>query len=90
MTSEQHGKRIRLSHHASEYLDRRGFTEADVIETIRGGIWLPAKKDRMEAAKDFSYNREWNGRHYATKRIRAIFVEEEDEIAVVTVYTDYF
>lgn len=44
----------------------------------------------MEAAKDFSYDSDWNGRHDATKRVCPIFVEAEDEIVVVTVYTYSF
>ena len=59
-------------------------------ETIRSSAWQPTRKDRLEAAKDFPFDGEWNGRHYATKRVRAIFVEEEVEIVVVTVYTYFF
>jgi hypothetical protein len=33
--------------------------------------------------------KEWNKRLYATKEIRPIFVEQADEIVVVTVYTYY-
>jgi hypothetical protein len=83
-------KPIRLSGHASEYLRRRGFTVADVEETIRSGDWLQAKSDRLEASKDFPFDGEWNGRYYATKRVRAVFVDEAVEIVVVTVYTYYF
>jgi hypothetical protein len=40
--------------------------------------------------KDFPYGKEWNGKVYATKQVRAIFVEEVGEIVVITVYTYYF
>jgi hypothetical protein len=39
---------------------------------------------------DFAFGREWNGKVYQTKQIRPIFVEEADEILVITVYTYYF
>ncbi len=39
--------------------------------------------------KELSFNREWNGRAYATKQVRPIFVEEANEIVVITVYTYY-
>ena len=39
---------------------------------------------------DFPFESVWNGRRYATKRVRVIFVEEADEIVVVTVYTYFF
>jgi hypothetical protein len=83
-------KPIRLSQHASGYLDRRGFTRTEVEETINAGQRSLAKQDRLEAMKDFAYDSDWNGRRYATKRVRAVFVEEDTEIVVVTVYTYYF
>jgi hypothetical protein len=81
---------IRLSIHARGYLERRGFTEAEVKQTITDSAWRPARNNRLEAVKDFPYDSDWNGRHYATKRVRAIFVVETDEIVVVTVYTYFF
>jgi len=43
----------------------------------------------LECTKSFPFNREWNGKTYTTKRVRPIFLEEADEIVVVTVYTYY-
>ena len=82
-------KGIRLSAHALSYVSRRGFTIAEVEEAIRESRWVPAELGRMECRKAFSFNRDWNGRIYAKKEVRPIFVEEADEIVVVTVYT-YF
>ncbi len=90
MTIVARDKPIRLSGHATGYIERRGFTRAEVEETIRGSGWLPAQSERLEASRDFPFDDEWNGRHYITKRVRAIFVEEEVEIVVVTVYTYFF
>ena len=83
-------KPIRLTKHAREYLTRRGFTEADVEEAIRTCPWQPSELGRLECRKDFPFNREWNGKRYATKQVRPIFVEEATEIVIVTVYTYYF
>jgi hypothetical protein len=83
-------KRIRLSAHARGYLSRRGFTEAEVVETIRTSPWRPANLGRLEAAKEFPYNLAWNGTIYAIKRVRTVFVETATEIVVVTVYTYFF
>lgn len=44
----------------------------------------------MECRKNFAYNKKWNKKFYTTKQVRPIFVEEKDEIVVVTVYTYYF
>jgi len=40
--------------------------------------------------KNFFYGKDWNGTFYPTKQVRPIFVDEPDEIVVVTVYTYYF
>jgi hypothetical protein len=83
-------KRIRLSAHALGYTGKRGFTAAEVEDAIRTGAWTPAELGRLQCQKDFPFGRDWNGIVYATKRVRPVFVEEPDEIVVVTVYTYYF
>jgi len=85
-------KPIRLSRHAQGYLTKRGFTEAEVQQTIRGAPWHPADwgENRMEASMEFHCAAIWNGRFYTAKKVRPIFVELELEIVVVTVYTYYY
>lgn len=39
---------------------------------------------------NFPFGALWNGKVYNTKQVRPIFVEEEKELIVVTVYTYYF
>lgn len=81
---------IRLSAHAQGYFERRGFSEPEVVEAIRTSPWQPVQTGRLEAAKDFMYSDDWNGKFYATKRVRPIFVDEPEEIVVITVYTYFF
>lgn len=83
-------KRIRLSSHARGYLQRRGFTVAEVEDAIQTSPWRPADQGRLQCSKEFAYNQDWNGTRYATKRVRPIFVEDPNEIVVVTVYTYFF
>jgi hypothetical protein len=83
-------KPIRLSEHALRYRSKRGFTVAEVEETIRTSPWMSAELGRLDCRKDFPYTKEWNGQVYATKQVRPIFVEEAGEIVVITVYTYYF
>ena len=83
-------KPIRLSKHAQSYFAKRGFTAAEVEEAIRTCAWTPAELGRRECRKDFPFDADWNGQHYATKQVRPVFVEEATEIVVVTVYTYYF
>ena len=68
----------------------RGFTISEVEEAIRTTAWQPTELGRLYCRKDFPYGREWNGKVYATKQVRPVFVEEAAEIVVVTVYTYYF
>ncbi len=83
-------KPVRLSGHARDNMSCRGAGEDEVIEAIRTVPWMPAERGRLECRKDFAYNRTWNGEHYATKQVRPIFVDEPEEIVVVTVYVYYF
>ena len=78
-------KPIRLSKPALDYAQMRGFTVAEVEETIRTSAWGAAELERLDCRKDFA-----NGKVYATKRIRPVFAEEAGEIVVITVYTYYF
>jgi hypothetical protein len=82
-------KPIRLSNHALRYCQTRGFTAEEVEQAIRQAPWTGAREGRLECSLDVPYNRMWNGRRYATKRIRAIFVEGPDAIVVVTVIICY-
>ena len=81
---------IRLSAHATGYMARRGFTLAEVEAAIRSCAWQTTKMGRKECRKDFRFGKEWNGKRFATKQVRPVFVEEATEIVVVTVYTFIF
>ena len=83
-------KPIRPSGHARSQLGFRGSNEQEVVEAIRSEPWQPAELGRLECRKNFPFNAEWNGRRYATKQVRPIFVEETNGIVVVTVYVYYF
>jgi hypothetical protein len=83
-------KLIACSGHAGEQLAFRGTTDAEVADAIRTAPWHPAENGRLECRKDFPFDAVWNGKYYATKQVRPIFVEEANEIVVVTVYVYYF
>ena len=68
----------------------RGATEEEIMDALQHARWGPAERGRMQCRKDFVFGRDWNGRMYGTKQVRPIFVEEADEIVVVTVYVYYF
>ncbi len=83
-------KPVRLSRHARGQLPFRGATEQEVIQAIRTAAWGPAESGRLDCRKDFQFGSTWHGKPYATKQVRPIFVNEPDEIVVVTVYVYYF
>jgi hypothetical protein len=83
-------KPVRLSAHALSYTTKRGFTLDEVEDAIRSSLWESAELRRLQCRKNFPFNREWNGKIYETKQVRPIFVEQADEIVVITVYTYYF
>jgi hypothetical protein len=75
-------KPIRFSKHALGYAASRGFTMAEVEDAIRTCVWGAAELGRLDCRKDFAYGREWNGKFYATKQVRPVFVEETVLIVV--------
>lgn len=83
-------KPIRLTKHAAGYLASRGFSAAEVEAAIRTCPWGPAELGRLDCRMDFPFAALWNGRPYAMKQVRPVFVDEPQEIVVVTVYTYYF
>jgi len=71
-------------------MHRRGFTEQEVVRAIRTRPWTPTELGRLDCRLDLPYNDSWNGKHYATRQIRPVFVAEPTEIVVVTVSTYCF
>lgn len=60
--------------HALRYISRRGFTIAEVEEAIHTVPWQRTELGRLDCRKDFPYGKEWNGKTYATKQVRPVFV----------------
>jgi hypothetical protein len=52
--------------------------------------WQNTELSRLECRKDYPFASVWNKKHYQTKPVQPIFVEEECEIVVVTAYTYYY
>jgi hypothetical protein len=83
-------KPIRLTKHATEQAAQRGASTSEVEVAIRFGEVEPAKGNRQMARYNLEFNREWAGHYYPIKQVAPVFVDEEDEIVVITVYTFYF
>jgi hypothetical protein len=83
-------KPIRFSGHAQQQMIRRGVSEEEVVTVIQLAKWESATGDRLECRHDFPFAHDWNGKLYQTKQVRPIFVDEAEEIVVITVYSYYF
>ena len=68
----------------------RGFTAEEVELAIRKSNWIPVTRGRFECSMEFPFDSIWNGKPYKINQVRPIFVEEELEIVVVTVYTYFY
>jgi hypothetical protein len=83
-------KPVRFSRHALEQMAERGATQDEVLEAIRSGEQVPAKRSRQGYRKNFQYERLWGGRYYSIKQVLALVADEPEMLVVVTVYTFYF
>lgn len=83
-------KPIELSSHAREKMLDRGASESEVQAAIRTGNPEPARKGRLMFRKNFAFNSQWRGKHYAVKQVVPVVAEEVDKLVVVTVYVYYF
>jgi hypothetical protein len=84
-------KRIRLTAHAREQMELRGAAMAEVAEVIHRGDWQLAKRGKYHARHHFPFGKASpvNKRTYAFKTVEAIFVEEMQEIVIITVKVYY-
>jgi len=80
-------KPIRLTNHARARLLERDVSENEVKETIAHSRWQLAEHRRYTCARRFRFEAEHLGKWYNYKDVVPIFVEEVDEIVVITVYS---
>jgi len=80
-------KPIVCTKHAHLQAKQRKAAVTEVEETIRTSAWQSAEKGRLTCVKTFAFRDEHYGRYYESKDVVPIFVEEETEIVVITVYT---
>jgi len=83
-------KPIEFSAHAREKMLDRGAMEVDVADAIHTGSSEPVRKGRIMFRKNFAFDRQWRGKHYAIKQVAPVVVEESNRMVVVTVFVYYF
>jgi hypothetical protein len=84
-------KRITIPSHASERMLLRGATENEVREAIIDGERDVAKSGRFASRKTFEFNAisPINNKRYALKTVEVIWIDEPEEIVVVTTKVYY-
>jgi hypothetical protein len=83
-------KPIEFSMHAQDKMLDRGASENEVRAAIRTGSAEPARKGRTLFRKNFAFNSQWRGKHYAVKQVVPVVAEEVDRLVVITVFVYYF
>ena len=81
--------RIRLVEHAKERANERGASADEISMVLLKGHEIEVKKGRRGKELIFDYNREWLGKHYSQKKVKVVYVEESDEMVVITVKVYY-
>ena len=81
---------VRLHPHARARLSERGVSELEAVSAIETGARSPAKFGRTRFRWDFPFGSAWRGRHYETKRVDVIAVEDEGGWLILTVIARCF
>lgn len=81
--------KIRITEHAKDRAIERGTDEKEIGMVLSGGQEIPLKKGRKYKEKVFVYNKEWMGKMYPQKNVKVVYVEENDQIIVITVKVSY-
>ena len=81
--------KIRIDPHALARMPFRGVSAEEVAEVLRRGEEAQARGERRAKEMVFAHGKIWAGRHYDQKKVKVVYVIEEDEIVVVTVLAYY-
>jgi hypothetical protein len=81
---------IRFHPHALERMAQRGATEQEVIVAVEAGERFNTKFNRTGFRMNFTYKKQWRGKHYETKQVEAYAVQQNDDWLVISVITRYF
>jgi hypothetical protein len=81
---------VELHPHGRARMVERGANEEEVIAAVQRGESSPAKFGRTAFRRNFPFDAEWRGRHYATKQVEAYAVHEGGRWLVITLIVRFF
>ena len=68
----------------------RGAADAEVLSAVQEGERFEAKYGRAGFRRNFVFERQWQGKFYATKQVEAYAVYEGEDWLVISVIVRYF
>ena len=80
---------ILIEPHTLERAAERGATREEIIDVIKSGVSLEAKKNRIGKYKIYDFDKERNGKHFRQKKLEVYYLIENDIAITVTVYVYY-
>ena len=80
---------IRIDPHTRSRMPARGISEDEIVEVLRGGVPAPASFGRLSKEKVFRFDSMWQGRSYSQKKVKVVYVEDDDAMVTVTAYAYY-
>lgn len=81
--------KISFTEHAGERANERGASKDEIRMVLLKGEDVKVKKGRKGKELVFGYNGEWLGKQYPQKKVKVIYVEENDEMVIITVIVYY-
>jgi hypothetical protein len=80
---------FKLTEHAKERAIERGTTQEEIQKVLSKGKKVQVKEGRRGKEMVFEYRKDWLGKPYPQKKVKVIYIEEEDEVVVITVKVYY-
>ena len=80
---------FRLTEHAKERAVERGTTQEEIQKVLTKGKEIKVKEGRRGKEMVFKYNKDWLGKPYPQKKVKVIYIEEDNENIVITVKVHY-
>jgi len=75
--------------HALKRAIERGASEEEIKQVLLNGTTVPIQEGRKAKEMVFDFNRNWQGKYYLQKKVKVVYIEENDEIVAITVYVYY-
>lgn len=80
---------IQIDPHTLERALERGATLAEIRQVVELGVLEDARAGRFARSLVFAFDHQRNGRYYAQKRVKVVFLVEGEHIVTVTVLVYY-